>query len=538
MPRTPPDDEAGGNTRRMGRVTAMTTETLHPPVTAGTTAPPTEPRASRQTAWYWRRWKNVLPELGYLIPAGVIAWVVFTFLIWALSAAAGLIIIFIGVILVPLTLLGARYLGRFELLRMRGARMPAIAEPRYPTPFRGKTFGRSLADIAANPHDWLAYVHGVVLFPLVATVTNLLLILWGTVTVTLLATPIVLTLRPFDQDTVISADGWPRVSVGDWSVGDALTFYIQRQPDDVLATWIAVLAFVGGLVLLAALPLLTRGLTWAHWGADRLLLARFPSEQVNAEVAAIDDSRRAAVVAEDLALRRLERDIHDGPQQRLLRLQLDLASAERRLADDPAAAGELLTSARLLAKDTLDELRALTRGFAPPILQDRGLAAALESLGGQSAIAIDTSIRLEDASIPSEVERGAYFVAAELLSNAVKHSGATRIGLAASVVPVAGPAAFAPADSAVRRELLLEVTDDGHGGALLVPGHGLAGLSERVLGMRGTLAIDSPDGGPTSIRVLIPLPAEALESATDGSDGATVTDIYALPAKPGTNPEV
>ncbi len=130
-----------------------------------------------------------------------------------------------------------------------------------------------------------------------------------------------------------------------------------------------------GVIFAFTLPFITRGLTSLHNLVARGMLCAFRSEALKREVATLAESRSAAVSAEGTALRRLERDIHDGPQQRLVRMQMDLAAADRQLAQDPDAARTLIAEALQQSKDALDELRALSRGFAPPILLDRGLVA-------------------------------------------------------------------------------------------------------------------------------------------------------------------
>jgi signal transduction histidine kinase len=158
-----------------------------------------------------------------------------------------------------------------------------------------------------------------------------------------------------------------------------------------------------------------------------------------------------------------------------------------------------LQEARVLAQEALDELRALSQGFAPPLLQDRGLEAALEALARRSVVPIEAEIRL-DRPLPSPVERSAYFVAAELTSNAIKHAAARRILL--RVTTEAAGAAGSPA------VLRIAVTDDGVGGAAPVPQHGLAGAAERLAGLGGDLRVTSPAGGPTEVVATIPLPEE------------------------------
>lgn len=162
----------------------------------------------------------------------------------------------------------------------------------------------------------------------------------------------------------------------------------------------------------------------------------------------------------------------------------------------PSPHSRCTTSAWQQAGDTLEELRALSRGFAPPLLQDRGLVAAAESLAARSTV----PMRLESSLAPGErfspeTERNAYYVLAELATNVAKHSGATEARLFLDRT----------AEPSGAQWLSVWVTDNGSGGATLTPGHGLSGLSERVRGMRGELVVDSPVGGPTRIGTRLPL---------------------------------
>jgi len=249
-----------------------------------------------------------------------------------------------------------------------------------------------------------------------------------------------------------------------------------------------VLYGVTGVIFLFTLPFVTRGLISLHWVAARGFLGSWQTDALRREVSELSESRAAAVAAEDRELRRLERDIHDGPQQQLIRLRMDIAAAQRRLREDPDATNRLLDEAGTRAQDALDELRALSRGFAPPILQDRGLAAALDSLAARSVVPVHVVNRLGERTVPSEVERNLYFVAAELLTNVAKHASATSALLEATV------------DGS---SLVLTVADDGRGGATQ-DGHGLAGIRERVTAMRGTTQLTSGPAG-TTVRISVPL---------------------------------
>jgi signal transduction histidine kinase len=215
-------------------------------------------------------------------------------------------------------------------------------------------------------------------------------------------------------------------------------------------------------------------------------------EQVAEAEAARDTAqaqKAAAVSAEATALRRLERDIHDGPQQRLVRLAMDLGRAEQQFTTDPEAARATVAEALTQTRETLDELRALSRGIAPPILVDRGLQAALTALAGRSTIPVDLDTPPMNRLDPG-VESTAYFVVAEALTNTAKHSQATEVQVS------------------LRRyesSLMVTIADDGVGGASLAKGHGLAGLTDRVQAAGGILTVESPAGGGTTLTAALPI---------------------------------
>jgi signal transduction histidine kinase len=166
---------------------------------------------------------------------------------------------------------------------------------------------------------------------------------------------------------------------------------------------------------------------------------------------------------------------------------MSLGMAEEKLQNDPEAARLLLAEARSDAREALEELRDLARGIRPPILTDRGLAAAIEALGARSPVPVRVSVDVSERP-PDAVETAAYFVVAEALANAIKHAGASRIDV--TVTRANGM-------------LAAVVRDDGQGGADL-EGSGLAGLGQRVRALDGTLRVDSPAGGPTTVRAELP----------------------------------
>ncbi len=205
------------------------------------------------------------------------------------------------------------------------------------------------------------------------------------------------------------------------------------------------------------------------------------------QVSALTQSRTAAGDAEVHTLRRLERDLHDGPQQRLVRLGMDISAAQRRLDDDPVRAKALLGEALQQSQDALAEIRTLSRGIAPPILAEQGLRAAITALAARGSIG--TSVDVEAVALSEAGQNAAYFVVAESLANLEKHS---RARIARIEVRDVGALA------------IINVTDDGVGGASMAKGHGLSGLADRLAGVDGTLTVSSPAGGPTRLTATIP----------------------------------
>lgn len=251
-------------------------------------------------------------------------------------------------------------------------------------------------------------------------------------------------------------------------------------------------AFAAGALMVAAAPWLTRVVVRADLWLMRGLLGPGRLER---RVADLERARALAVDDAATMLRRLERDLHDGAQIRLATLAMNLGMAMDRLAAEPDQPGlaevrDLVGTAHRSAKDAMSELRDLARGIHPPVL-DTGLPDALATLAAASPVPVRLTTSI--AHRPSQaIETIAYYCAAELLANAVKHSGAGTITLT-----VAGQAEL----------LLLRVTDDGHGGADPAAGSGLAGLAQRARTVDGRLEVTSPPGGPTQVTVELPLHA-------------------------------
>jgi signal transduction histidine kinase len=242
-----------------------------------------------------------------------------------------------------------------------------------------------------------------------------------------------------------------------------------------------------GVVLLLAAPQLTRGLAVADAAISRRLLG--PRRDLEARVIELETSRERVVDAAEAERRRIERDLHDGAQQRLVALAMELGRAKAKFADDVDAARELVDQAHAQAKEALTELRNLVRGVHPPVLTERGLDAALSGLAALCPVPVDMHVDVP-VRPKAAVEAVAYFMVAEALTNVAKHSRASHAKVVVEGHGYPGT-------------LTVMVSDDGIGGA---DPHspGLAGLADRVSGVDGRLSVESPTGGPTIIAAVLP----------------------------------
>ncbi|MFC4564685.1 sensor domain-containing protein [Nocardiopsis mangrovi] len=285
-------------------------------------------------------------------------------------------------------------------------------------------------------------------------------LLWGLplLTAMLLATPLLVAEGPVNLGPIVatrSAETWPAVAVG--------------------------------LVLLAATPYLLTLVAAAQGALARALLQGRGAEELRVELIEVTRSRARLVDAFEAERRRIERDLHDGAQQRLVALTMQLGLARLDLPGD-SPAGQAVAAAHDQAKEVIADLRELIHNIHPRVLTDRGLPAALAELADRCPLPVrvgaDVPVRL-----PAHVEGSAYFVAAEGLANAVKHGGAR--------------SAWVDARQDGDR-LVLEIGDDGRGGADPRRGTGLTGLADRVAVMDGRMLLSSPEGGPTRLRVELP----------------------------------
>ena len=384
----------------------------------------------------------------------------------------GLSFIWVGLPVLVFTFLVARAFAVLERVRIGPVLGHRIPPPHYKDAPQDAGLLRKMFLPLLDGQAWLDLLHGMFRF-IPNTIGFSFVVTWWTAALAGLSAPL-----------------W------DWA--------IPRGPDDQDLPELLGMGSGAGtrLILYFAIGVFFAGTLYPVVRASALLEAYFAkgllngANELRAQVAEANAAREvaqaqkaAAVSAEATALRRLERDIHDGPQQRLVRLAMDLGRAEQQFATDPEAARATVAEALSQTRETLDELRALSRGIAPPILVDRGLQAALTALAGRCTIPVDLDAPQLDRLEPA-LESTAYFVVAEALTNVAKHSHANEVQVS------------------VRRSgsgLLVSVVDDGVGGASLAKGHGLAGLDDRVRAAGGMLDVESPAGGGTRLTAALPL---------------------------------
>ena len=225
-----------------------------------------------------------------------------------------------------------------------------------------------------------------------------------------------------------------------------------------------------------------------HAAISRPLLSVSEKSRLAQRVEELAVSRAETVDTQSAELRRIERDLHDGAQARLVALGMSLAMAEQALARDPDAARALLTEARTASSDALAELRDLVRGIHPPVLADRGLVGAVQALALAAPLPVEVSAEI-DGRLPAPVESAAYFAVAEALTNVIKHAHAQHAWIA------------------LRHTgdlLSARIKDDGVGGADPSAGTGLRGIERRLSAFDGTVAMKSPPGGPTELAMVLP----------------------------------
>ncbi|NSC23303.1 sensor histidine kinase [Streptomyces albus subsp. chlorinus] len=419
--------------------------------------------------------RRSMRELGYVASGLPLACIGFSYAFCALLFGSVLLVTFIGLPVLAVGLAGCRALGHLERGRARALLGLEVAEPE---PVR--TLRRS-----SGAMSWISAL-------LRSGVS------WRHLLYTLLHLP----WSVFSCMAGLSAwvVGWAMLTFPLWEwffpayvdhpalqVGDGITIASPRQEGSRVLDGGAELAVIAacGLVVVLLAPWLVRGLVQV----DKLLVGGLlgPSS-LAARVTELETDRGVVVDTAAADLRRIERDLHDGAQARLVSLAMGLGMAKEKLDEDPRAAAAVVEEAHGEVKLALQELRDLARGIHPAILTDRGLGPALSALAARCTVPVAVTVELPGRPAAA-IEGIAYFTVSELLQNISKHSAARR-----ATVEI------------WRNEerLLIQVVDDGKGGASVEGGSGLAGLADRLGAVDGLLVVDSPAGGPTTVTAELP----------------------------------
>lgn len=406
-------------------------------------------------------------DSGYVLLGFPLAVLAFCVVVAGLSAGFGALVVGVGLPILTGTLLAGRSFADIERLRFPAVLRLPRTRPRYRAAPPGAGVWTRIVTPLTQGQFWLDATHAIVHFPL-ATATFCVTVSWWACAV-----------------------GGTLTVLWDWA--------IPRGPDNTsLAQLIGLgdstLARIGfqtavGVTCLLTLPLVVRGCALLQANVSRGLLTGVA--EMRQTITTLTEQKAAAASAEAHAMRRLERDIHDGPQQRLVRLAMDLGRARQQTEAGPVR--DTLDEAIGQTRETLNELRTLSRGIAPPVLTDRGLPSALASLAIRSTVPVqllvDPDLGTAAGRLDPAVETTVYFAVAEALTNVAKHSRAENCW----VTVADGPGG-----------VIAQVVDDGDGGAHTAKGHGLAGLADRVQSAGGRLVVVSPIGGPTTIEVQVP----------------------------------
>jgi signal transduction histidine kinase len=397
----------------------------------------------------------------YNITALPVAVVTFTVVVTLLSLSIGLLITFLLAIpFVWLLFVLSRGLARFERNRVAALAGVAIADPVAPLVSRS-WWGRIKERLRSRPR-WREIAHHLAQLPVAALGYALSIAAWCG-SLALLLMPLYVDILP----------------------GDSAKFHFFEVTDGRGAVATALVG-LGALILVA--PWVTVGVRRVNVALARALLGPSAHAAHAAQVQRLETSRTAAVDSAEAERRRIERDLHDGAQQRLVALAAGLGVAKEKIEADPEEGKRMLAEAHEEAKSALKEIRDLVRGIHPVILEDRGLDAALSAVVARSPVPVALDVQIAERP-PAAVESAAYFVVNEALTNVAKHAHATRVHVA---IARAGD------------RLVVEVRDNGQGGADPAAGSGLQGLRDRVAGLGGSMYVISPVGGPTTVSVELP----------------------------------
>ncbi|MBG0853860.1 sensor histidine kinase [Streptomyces spinoverrucosus] len=404
------------------------------------------------SAWPWR-------AAGYLVSGVVVGAVTLVALVVLAALGGVLVLVLVGVPMLLALVLAGIPVARVERRRLRLVDLdPDPARDQHRAPARGGLWAW-LSTRFREPVTWRELGHALLFAGLLWPVDALVVVFALLCPLSLVGTPLLMAVG-FDEVKVLKL----------WAV----------------TTWPAAVGFAALGVVLCCLGAYALGVAAGARGAlTRLLIAPRDAE-LGARVVELTRSRVRLVDAFEAERRRIERDLHDGAQQRLVALTMTLGLA--RLDAPPGPLADRLAQAHEEAGRALAELRELIHGIHPKVLTDFGLEAAVADAADRSVVPVDIDLELP-GRLPRAVESAAYFVVCEALANIAKHSGAAR-------AEVRG--------GHTGGRLVLEVRDDGCGGADASAGTGLTGLADRVSVLDGRLSVSSPPGGPTLLRVELP----------------------------------
>ncbi|MER5887240.1 sensor domain-containing protein [Streptomyces sp. NPDC001941] len=428
---------------------------------ATATARPRIPAALR-APFEGRTWR----AFGYLLLSLPLSIVYFAFAITMFSLGAGLLITFLGIPVLAGGLVMCRGFGAVERARARALLGADVADP---APVRGRTGGLMswVGAVLKSGESWRSLLYAVLHMPWAIFAFNVSVVFW-TVGWSLFTYPLWQWIFP----AYAGQDGIQLY-------GDGTHDLYLDSPFELGVTSAV------GLLFVLVTPWIIRGLA----AVDRFAVVGLLSpSRLATRVVELESDRGVVVDTAAADLRRIERDLHDGAQARLVALAMDLGLAKEKLTEDPQAAARMVSEAHGEVKTALQELRDLARGIHPAVLTDRGLDAALSSVASRCTVPVRVEVDLPARPVPA-IEGIAYFTVSELLQNISKHSSASR---ATVDVWRAGD------------RLLLQVSDNGRGGADTSAGSGLAGLTERLDAVDGILVVDSPAGGPTTVTAELP----------------------------------
>jgi len=409
-----------------------------------------------------RSWR----EFSYLMLSLPLSILMFTLAVTMLSLGAGLLVTFVGIPLLAATLVTCRGFGTLERARARGLLGLDVAEPE---PLRPRERGvlAWTGAVFRSGSSWRHLLYALLHLPWAVFAFAVAVSFWA-YGWAMLTYPLWFWVFP-----VWAGQG------GIQLYGDEAHRIYLDNPFEITMTALV------GLLFTMATPWIVRGLTTV----DRVLVhGLLGPSRLSARVVELESDRGVVVDTAAADLRRIERDLHDGAQARLVALAMDLGLAKEKVTEDPQAAARMVEEAHGEVKTALRELRDLARGIHPAVLTDRGLDAALSSVASRCTVPVHVEVDLSARPAPA-IEGIAYFTVCELLQNVSKHSGAKR-----GVVDV----------WRAEDRLMLQVEDDGVGGADVGAGSGLAGLAERLDAVDGILVVDSPVGGPTRVTAELP----------------------------------